>query len=107
MVTVSFALLLGLAILTGVRWRVRSLKTYYFAVAGALAIWTSSLAFINSYTVILPLVLGALASLVVALVGIRAARRAHLAGDGSRDFWIGGVCAALLPFLLIAFYSRR
>ena len=101
MVAISLALLLGLAIYAGLRWQLRSLTTYFVAVVGTLAIWGSSLAFRNSYTVILPLVFGALASLLLALVGIRAAWRGHIAGDGSRGFWIAGTCAALLPFMLL------
>lgn len=100
-------MLLGLAIFAGLRWQLRSLRTYYVAVAVALAIWSSSLAFWNQYTVILPLVFGALASLVLALVGIRGAWRSHIAGDLSRAFWIVGTCVVLLPFLLLVFASRR
>jgi len=106
-VAISFALLLGLAIFAGLRWQVRSLKTYYAAVVGALAIWSSSLAFWNQYVIILPLVFGGLASIMLALVGIRGARRSHLAGDASRAFWIAGTCVALLPFLLLFLASRR
>ncbi len=106
-VAIALALLLGLTIWAGLRWELRSLRGYYLAVAGALAIWASTLAFVNTYAVILPMVIGALASLILALVGIRGAVRAHRAGDGARDFWIAGTAAALLPFLLIFVFSFR
>ncbi len=101
MVTATLALLLGLAIYVGLRWQLRSLPTYFVAVVGTLAIWGSTLAFRNSYTVMLPLVLGSLASLLLALVGVRGALVAASAGDGTRAFWIAGTCAVLAPFVLV------
>jgi hypothetical protein len=105
MVTVMMTLLLGLAIYLGLSWRPRSLGAYYSAVAGVLAIWASSLAFWNTYTVMLPMVVGTLGSILLALSGIGAAWRAHRSDDLSRNLWLGGVAAALLPFALL-FWSR-
>jgi hypothetical protein len=101
MVGVMMTLLLGLAIYLGLSWRPRSLGTYYAAVAGVLGIWASSLAFWNTYTVMLPMVFGTLGSVLLALTGICAAWRAHRSGDLSRNLWIAGVGAALLPFALV------
>lgn len=101
MVTATLALLLCLAIFVGLRWRLRSLTTYFVAVAGTLAIWGSALAFRNSYTVMLPLIIGGLASLLLALVGVRGAWLGGAAGDGTRAFWLAGMCAALAPFVLV------
>jgi hypothetical protein len=105
MVAIMMTLLLGLAIYLGLSWQPRSLGTYYAAVAAALAVWASSLAFWNTYTVMLPFVFGTLGSLLLALAGIRAAWRAHAAGDLSRSLWIGGVCAVLLPLVLLLLNS--
>lgn len=102
MVGISLALLLGLTIYVGLRWQLQSLTTYFVAVVGTLAIWGSMLAFWNTYAVMLPFVFGSLASLLVALVGVRAAWRGHTAGDGSTAFWLAGTCAVLLPFALLA-----
>jgi hypothetical protein len=101
MIAVSLTLLLGLAIYLGLSLRLRSLGVYYAAVAVTLCIWASSAVVWNTYTVILPMLAGALGSILLALAGIRAAWRAHTAGDGARDLWIGGVVAVLLPFVLI------
>jgi hypothetical protein len=100
MVGVMMTLLLGLAIYLGLSWRPRRLGTYYAAVAGVLGIWASSLGFWNTYTVMLPMVFGTLGSILLALTGIRAAWRAHRSGDLSRNLWLGGVGAVLLPFAL-------
>ena len=89
--------LLGLAVYLGLRWQLQSLASYYIAVAVTLAIWASSLAFVNSYTIILPMLLGALGSLLLALAGLRAAWRGHVARDGSAAFWLAGTGAVLLP----------
>jgi hypothetical protein len=104
MVAVMMTLLLGLAIYLGLSWR-PSLGAYYAAVAGVLVIWASSLAFWNTYTVMLPMVFGTLGSILLALSGIRAAWRAHRSGDLARNLWLGGVAAVLLPFALL-FWSR-
>jgi hypothetical protein len=105
MVAVMMTLLLGLAIYLGLSWRPRNLGTYYAAVASVLAIWASSLAFWNTYTVMLPLVFGTLGSILLALTGVRTAWRAHRSGDLSRNFWIAGAGAVLLPFALL-YWSR-
>jgi hypothetical protein len=70
-----------------------------------LAIWASSLAFWNTYTIMLPLTFGTLGSILLALTGIRAAWRAHRSGDLSRNLWIAGAGVCLLPFALL-FWSR-
>ncbi len=103
MVAIGLTLLLGLVLYLGLTLRLRRLSTYYLAVAVTLGVWASSAAFWNSYTVILPILLGALGSVLLALAGLRAAWLAHAAGDVARAFWLSGVIAVLLPFLLLFF----
>jgi hypothetical protein len=66
-----------------------------------LGIWASSLAFWNTYTVMIPMVFGTLGSILLALTGISAAWRTHRSGDLSRNLWIAGAAAVLLPFALL------
>jgi hypothetical protein len=105
MVAVGLTLLLGLALYLGLTLRLRRLSTYYLAIAATLGVWASSIAFWNSYTVILPILVGALGSILLALAGLRAAWRAHAAGDAARAFWLAGVVVALTPFGLM-FFAR-
>ena len=100
MITLGLAFLLGLTIYGGVRWQLQSLAGYFIAVAAALGLWASAFT-LQTYTAILPLFLGALASLLLALVGLRSALRARQDDDGHPGLWILGICLVVSPFLVI------
>ena len=100
MITLGLAFLLGLTIYVGIRWELQSLAGYFTAVAAALGLWASAFT-LQTYTAILPLFLGALASLLLALVGLRSAQRARQDGQGHVGLWILGVCLVLTPLLVI------
>src|SRR5215216_698024 len=76
-ITLGLAFLLGLTIYLAVRWQLQSLAGYFTAVVVALGLWASAFMLRQTYTAILPLLLGALASLLLALVGLRSAQRAR------------------------------
>jgi hypothetical protein len=99
-ITLGLVLLLGLTIYVGSRWQLQSLAGYFTAVAAALGLWTSPF-LLHSYTAILPLFLGALTSVLLALVGLRSARRVRQDGHGHAGLWILGTCLVLTPFLVI------
>ena len=101
MITLGLALLIGLTIYVGVRWQLQSLAGYFTAVIVALGLWVSAFMLRQTYTAILPLLLGALASLLLALVGVRSAQRARQDDHGQPEFWILGICLAVAPFLVI------
>ena len=101
MITLGLAFLLGLTIYVGVRWQLQSLAGYFTAVAVALGLWASAFTLRQTYTAILPLFLGALASLLLALVGLRSAHRARQDDQGHPGLWILGVCLVVTPFLVI------
>ena len=94
------AFLLGLTIYVGVHWRLQSLAGYFTAVAVALGLWASAFT-LQSITAILPLLLGALVSLLLALVGLRSAQRARQDDHGHPELWILGVFLVVTPFLVI------
>ena len=100
MITLGLALLIGLTIYVGVRWQLQSLAGYFTAVVVALGLWASAFT-LQTYTAILPLLLGALASLLLALVGLRSALRARQDDHGQPEFWILGICLVVAPFLVI------
>ncbi len=100
MITLGLALLIGLTIYVGVRWQLQSLGGYLTAVVVALGLWASAFT-LQTYTAILPLLLGALASLLLALVGFRSALRARQDDHGKPEFWILGICLVVAPFLVI------
>ena len=100
MITLGLAFLLGLTIYVGVRWQLQSLAGYFTAVVAALGLWASAFT-LQSYSAILPLFFGALASLLLALVGLRSALRARHDDDGHPGLWILGICLVVTPFLLI------
>ena len=100
MITLGLAFLLGLTIYVGVRWQLQSLAGYFTAVVAALGLWASAFT-LQTYTAILPLFLGALASLLLALVGLRSAQRARHGGHGHLGLWILGICLVVSPFLVI------
>ena len=100
MITLALAFLLGLIIYVGVRWQLRSLAGYFAAVLAALGLWVSALT-LQTYTAILPLFLGACASLLLTLVGLRSAQRARRDGHGHLGLWILGICLVASPFLVI------
>ena len=100
MITLGMAFLLGLTIYVGVRWHLQSLAGYFTGVMAALGLWASAFT-LQSITAILPLLLGALASLLLALVGLRSAQRARQDTHGHPGFWILGVCLVVAPFLVI------
>ena len=100
MITLGLAFLLGLTIYVGVRWQLQSLAGYFTAVVAALGLWASAFT-LQTYTAILPLLLGALASLLLALVGLRSALRARQGDHGHPGFWILGVCLVVTPLLVI------
>ena len=100
MITLGLAFLVGVTIYAGVRWQLQSLAGYFTAVAAALGLWASAFT-LQTYTAILPLFLGALASLLLALVGPRSAQRARQDGHGHRGWWILGICLVMTPFLVI------
>jgi hypothetical protein len=102
MVAVGMAVLLCLAIWVGATWRLESLKLYFALLAANLLVWSCMAFLLDSYAVILPIILGALASLLLALAGGRAGWRAYAAGDRAQVFWVAGVIVALLPFALLA-----
>jgi hypothetical protein len=99
-ITLGLALLIGLTIYVGVRWQLQSLAGYFTAVVVALGLWASAFT-LQTYTAILPLLLGALASLLLALVGLRSALRARQDDHGKPEFWILGICLVVAPFLVI------
>jgi hypothetical protein len=99
-ITLGLALLIGLSIYVGVRWQLQSLAGYFTAVVVALGLWASAFT-LQTYTAILPLLLGALASLLLALVGLRSALRARQDDHGQPEFWILGICLVVAPFLVI------
>ena len=101
MITLGLALLIGLSIYVGVRWQLQSLAGYFTAVVVTLGLWASAFALRQTYTVILPLLLGALASLLLALVGLRSALRARQDDHGRPEFWTLGICLVVAPFLVI------
>ena len=107
MITLGLALMLGLIIYLGVRWQLRSLAGYFTAVVVALGLWASALALRHTYTPILPLLLGAMASLLLALVGLRSAHRATHEDHGHPELWILGICLVVTPFLVIVVLSLR
>ena len=100
MITLGLAILLGLTIYVGVRWQLQSLAGYFTAVVAAIGLWASAF-MLHTYTAILPLFLGALASLCLALVGLRSAQRARQNGQGRPGLWILGTCLVVMPFLVI------
>jgi hypothetical protein len=100
-ITLGLALLVGLTIYVGVRWQLQSLAGYFTAVVVALGLWASAFMLRQTYTVLLPLLLGALASLLLALVGLRSALRARQDDHGQPEFWILGICLVVAPFLAI------
>ena len=102
MITLGLAFLLGLTVYAGVRWHLQSLAGYYTAVLATLGLWASAFILRQTYTVIIPLVLGALASLLLALVGLRSAQRARQQGEGQPALWILGMGLVVAPFLVIA-----
>jgi hypothetical protein len=99
-ITLGLTFLLGLTIYVGVRWQLRSLVGYVTAGVAALGLWASAFT-LQTYTAILPLLLGALASLLLALVGLRSAQRARQDGQGHVGLWILGICLVVSPFLVI------
>ena len=101
MITLGLALLIGLTIYVGVRLQLQSLADYFTAVVIALGLWASAFMLRQTYTAILPLLLGALASLLLALVGVRSAHRARHDDHGQPEFWILGICLVVSPFLVI------
>jgi hypothetical protein len=100
-ISLGLAFLVGLTIYVGVRWQLQSLAGYFTAVVVALGLWASAFMLRQTVTVILPLLLGALASLLLALVGLRSALRARQDDHGQPELWILGVCLVLAPFLAI------
>jgi hypothetical protein len=104
-ITLGLAFLLGLTIYAGVRWQLRSLAGYFTAVVVALGLWASAFALRQTYTAIVPLLLGALASLVLALVGVRSALRARQDDQGQPELWILGICLVVAPFLVVVVRS--
>jgi hypothetical protein len=100
MITLGLALLLGLTIYIGLRWQLQSLSGYFTAVLAALGLWAGAFT-LHTYTAILPLILGVLASLLLALVGLRSAHRARHGGQGDPRIWILGTCLVLTPFLVV------
>jgi hypothetical protein len=100
-ITPGLAVLIGLTIYVGVRWQLQSLAGYFTAVVVALGLWASAFILRQTYTAILPLLLGALASLLLALVGLRSAQRARQDDQGQPEFWILGTCLVVAPFLVI------
>jgi hypothetical protein len=103
-ITLGLTLLLGLTIYVGLRWQLQSLAGYFTAVVAVLGLWASAF-LLQSYTAILPLLLGALASLLLALVGLRSAQRARRDGHGRPGLWILGTCLVVAPFLVIVVRS--
>ena len=101
MITLGLAFLIGLTIYVGVRWQLQSLAGYFTAVVVALGLWASAFMLRQTYTAILPLLLGALASLLLALVGLGSALRARQDEHGQPEFWILGICLVVAPFLAI------
>ena len=101
MITLGLAFLLGLTIYVAVRWQLQSLAGYFTAVVVALGLWASAFTLRQTYTVILPLLLGSLASLLLAVVGLRSAQRARHDDHGHPGFWILGICLAVAPLLVI------
>lgn len=101
MVAIVITLLLGLAIYAGLRWQVGSPMAFLIAVAGTLAIWGSAFLLQQSYAVVLPLVLGFVASTLLGLAGARAAWRARSAADGSEWLWFLGTALAVAPLLVV------
>jgi hypothetical protein len=99
-ITIGLASLLGLTIYVGFRWQLQSLAGYFTAVLATLGLWASAFT-LQTYTVILPLFLGALASLLLALVGLRSAQRARQDGRGHVGLWILGICLVVTPFVVI------
>jgi hypothetical protein len=100
-ITLGLAFLLGLTIYAGLRWQLQSLAGYFTAVVVALGLWASAFTLRQTYTAILPLFLGALASLLLALVGLRSAQRARHDDHGRPGFWLLGTCLVVAPLLLI------
>jgi hypothetical protein len=101
-ITLGLAFLLGLTIYAGVRWQLQSLAGYFTAVVVALGLWAGAFTLRQTYTAILPLLLGALASLLLALVGLRSVQRARHDDHGQPEFWILGICLVVSPFFVIA-----
>jgi hypothetical protein len=99
-ITLGLAFLLGLTIYVGVRWQLQSLPTYFTGVVAALALWAGAFT-LQTYTAILPLLLGAMGSLLLALVGLRSAQRARQDGHGRPGLWILGTCLVVTPFLVV------
>jgi hypothetical protein len=99
-ITLGLAVLVGLTIYVGVRWQLQSLAGYFTAVVVALGLWVSAFT-LQTYTAILPLLLGVLASLLLALVGLRSAQRARHDEHGRPELWIMGICLVVAPFLVI------
>ena len=105
MITLGLALMLGLIIYLGIRWQLRSLAGYFTAVVLALGLWASAWALRQTYTAILPLLLGAMASLLLALVGLRSAHRAMHEDHGHPELWILGICFVATPFVVLVVLS--
>ena len=101
MITLGLVFLLGLTIYAGVYWQLRSLAGYFTAVVIALGIWASAFALRQTYTAIIPLLLGPLASLLLALVGLRSALRARHDDGGQPGFWILGASLVVAPLLVM------
>jgi hypothetical protein len=100
-ITLGLAFLLGLTIYAGLRWQLRSLAGYFTAVLAALGLWAGAFT-LQTYTAILPLLLGVLASILLALVGLRSAQRTRQDVNGRPGLWILGTCLVVTPFLLMA-----
>ena len=100
MITLGLAFLVGLTIYLGLRWQLQSVAGYFTAVLAALGLWAGAFT-LQTYTAVLPLVLGALASLLLALVGLRSAHRARQDGHGHPGTWILGTCLVVTPFLVM------
>jgi hypothetical protein len=100
-VVIGVSLLFCVAIYAGLRWRLQSHTAYLIAVAGTLAIWASAFALPPSYFMVLPLVLGMLASVLLGLVGLRAAWVARSMENGLLWLWLLGTTLAVAPLVVV------
>jgi hypothetical protein len=100
-ITLGLALLLGLTIYAGIYWQLKSLGGYFTAVAVALGLWASAFALRQTYTAIVPLLLGPLASVLLALLGLRSAQRVRQNEHGRPELWILGACLVVAPLLVM------
>jgi hypothetical protein len=106
-VAVGLALLLGLAVYVGLYWQLRSTTAYLTAVAATLALWGTAYGLRRSYAGALPGFLGITASLLVGLIGGRAAWRARTVTDGSQWLWFLGAVLAVAPLMVVLFLWLR